>query len=509
MGKGGAYVFVRSGDTWIQQAKLIASDVSTPDHFGASVSISGDTIAVGTLPDGTSPHRNGAVYIFARSGAAWSEQALLTAPPGYFGFGSGNLDAVIALSGDTLAVGGAFDTEASGVFVNAAVFVYVRSGANWTQQAQLTDTTEEQFGTVALDGDTLAVGAWGANNTTGTVYVFVRSGTTWTQQAKLTAPDAVAGNCDGYYVAISGDTLVDGGGNGFCGRNVFYIFARSGTNWVLQSEVPITQNPDAYYDKWFAISGSTMVLGLPDASVQNAQFQGTAYVYDLPPQVSVASVVNGATFQAPVAPGALATIFGNNFAGPDTLASRVPLPTTINGVSVAVNGTPAPLIFVGSKQINFQIPYETMPGNARVVVSVNGNESAAVQFTVSETSPGIFVFGDNRANIQNQDHSLNDEAHPAKAGSFVVIWATGLGQMDHPVPTGEATPASPLSNALVLPSVTIGGINAEVPFAGLSPGFVGLAQINVKIPTLSSGVYPVVITQGGQVSNGPVMNVSK
>jgi adhesin/invasin len=302
---------------------------------------------------------------------------------------------------------------------------------------------------------------------------------------------------------------VDGGGNGLCGRNVFYIFARSGTNWVLQSEVPLTQYPDAYYDKWFDISGSTMVLGLPDASVENAQFQGTAYVYDLPPQVSVASVVNGATFQAPVAPGALATIFGNNFAGPDTLASTVPLPTTINGVSVLVNGTPAPLIFVGSKQINFQIPYETMPGDASVVVSVNGNSSAATSFTVSDTAPGIFVYGSNRANIQNQDHSLNDQTHPAKVGAFVVIWATGLGQMDHPVPTGEATPASPLSNALVVPTVTVGGVNAEVSFAGLAPGFVGLAQINVKVPNLATGEYPVVVTQEGQMSNSPVMNVSR
>jgi uncharacterized protein (TIGR03437 family) len=337
--------------------------------------------------------------------------------------------------------------------------------------------------------------------------VFVRSGTTWAQQARLTAPDGLPGNCDGSYVAISGDTLAVGAGGVFCGRNVAYAFVRSGTNWTLQAEVP-AQNPPFYFLKWVAASGNTIVVGSPDASVQGAQFQGMAYVYDVPLPVSVASVVNGATFQAPVAPGALATIFGNNFAGPDTLASAVPLPTTINKVSVLVNGTPAPLVFVGSKQINFQIPYETMPGDASVVVNVNGNDSAATSFTVSNTAPGIFVFGDNRANIQNQDHNLNDETHPAKVGSFVVIWATGLGQMDHPVPTGEATPGSPLSNALVVPKVTIGGVNAEVSFAGLSPGFVGLAQINVKVPSLSSGVYPVVITQGGQMSNSPVMNVS-
>jgi adhesin/invasin len=167
------------------------------------------------------------------------------------------------------------------------------------------------------------------------------------------------------------------------------------------------------------------------------------------------------------------------------------------------------LIFVNQLQANFQMPFETQPGMATVVVTANGLESQAAMVNVSAVEPGIFVAGTNQAVVLNPDNSLADSASPAKVGTVVVMYVTGLGPLDHPLPTGSPASSSPLSNATVVPTVTIGGANAVVQFAGMSPGFVGLGQINMVIPKLATGTYPVVVTQGSQSSNNPVMSVTQ
>jgi adhesin/invasin len=166
------------------------------------------------------------------------------------------------------------------------------------------------------------------------------------------------------------------------------------------------------------------------------------------------------------------------------------------------------LIFVGQFQANFQVPYETAPGEATVVVTVNGVASLPETVKVTEVAPGIFITGTNQAVVLNSDLSVADGGHPAKVGSVVVMYVTGLGALDHPIATGAPASSNPLSNAKVVPTVTIGGANAVVQFAGMTPGFVGLGQINIVIPKLANGSYPVVVTQGGQTSNNPVMNVT-
>jgi len=217
--------------------------------------------------------------------------------------------------------------------------------------------------------------------------------------------------------------------------------------------------------------------------------------------------VNAASFAHTVAPGSIVSAFGTNFANSNGSASETPLPYKLNGVSIYVNSTPAPLIFVGQFQANFQIPFETKPGMATVVVTANEAESLAAMVNVSAVAPGIFVTGTNQAVVLNSDNSVADSASPAKVGSVVVMYVTGLGPLDHPLPTGSPASNNPLSNATVVPTVTVGGANAVVQFAGMSPGFVGLGQINMVIPKLATGTYPVVVTQGTQSSNNPVMSV--
>ncbi len=185
---GSAYVFIRSGGTWTQQAKLTALDAAAGDRFGTSVSVSGDTAVIGAYNDdgGT-----GSAYVFVRSGTTWTQQVKLTASDAaaddLFGYS-------VSVSGDTAVVAARYD---DGIGTNSgSAYVFVRSGTTWTQQAKFTASdaaAQDYFGTsVSVSGDTAVIGAYNDDGGTGSAYVFVRSGTTWTQQAKLTASDAAA-----------------------------------------------------------------------------------------------------------------------------------------------------------------------------------------------------------------------------------------------------------------------------------------------------------------------------
>lgn len=190
---GSAYVYLRTGATWAQQQKLTASDAADGDQFGISVGISGDTIIIGAYKDDhSSKIAAGSAYIFVRSGTTWTQQAKLIAPTvladTYFAL-------AVDIDGDTAVVGaGKVDTPVGDA---GNVYVYVRSGTTWTHQQQIaaSDAADSNwFGySVAIDGESILVGAAGANvgsnNNQGAAYVFTRSGTTWTQQQKLVASD--------------------------------------------------------------------------------------------------------------------------------------------------------------------------------------------------------------------------------------------------------------------------------------------------------------------------------
>jgi hypothetical protein len=254
---GAAYVFVRSGTSWVQQAYLKAGNTKPGDQFGRAVAIDGDTIVVGAANEqsnqvgptnGTggsadeSLSGSGAAYVFSRAGAAWTQQAYLkagnTAADQRFGFSVGvSEDSVIVgapgeRSGQTGVInsaGGSGDTSAENA---GAAYVFLRSGGNWTQQAYLkAGNTEEDdgFGTsVAISGDTAVVGAPGEDSATtgvdhipggagdngsdssGAAYVFTRSGSNWSQQAYAKAGNTAESGQFGISVSLSGDTLVVG-----------------------------------------------------------------------------------------------------------------------------------------------------------------------------------------------------------------------------------------------------------------------------------------------------------
>jgi uncharacterized protein (TIGR03437 family) len=241
---------------------------------------------------------------------------------------------------------------------------------------------------------------------------------------------------------------------------------------------------------------------------------GKVYIADsvirvLTPTVPVAGgVSNTASGVTRISPGALASIYGSEFGnttaqGELGLVSNA-LPTTINSVGVTVNGVLAPLLYVSPGQINFQVPWKTVAnssGNAAVAVVINGGSSNVIQVALQSAAPGLFL-SDSSAIVQNQDYSLNDDAHPAAPGSTIVAYLTGSGPVSPAAVDGTPTTSSTLTYITSSSSARIGTADAQVSFAGLTPGFIGLVQCNIVVPpTLTPGIYPLTVTIDGQTSN--------
>jgi uncharacterized protein (TIGR03437 family) len=222
----------------------------------------------------------------------------------------------------------------------------------------------------------------------------------------------------------------------------------------------------------------------------------------------ISDVADSAAYGPRVAPGSLATLFGTGLASATASASGFPLTTSLSGTSVSVGGTLAPLLYVSSGQINFQVPSSTTAGEVNVVVNGPGGASAAFSVTVTAEAPALYQYGTNRALAQNASGALNSSTAPAAAGSVIAVYLTGQGAVSNPVTDGTAAPVSPLSTASATSTATIGALNAPIQFLGLTPSLAGLAQANIQVPALPTGDYPLVITVGGYVSASAVVSVT-
>lgn len=232
------------------------------------------------------------------------------------------------------------------------------------------------------------------------------------------------------------------------------------------------------------------------------------------------AVVNAASFQAkwPVAPGGLASAFGTFTGATQGAATQVPLPTAINGVELRVNNTVAPLLFVSPTQINFQVPSATpitvtsLTQEVTVEVRVGGSVVATGKMAVAPASPAIFV-----ADLANplQPGAILDQSNQFRAvkrGDVIQIFGNGPGiALTSPVLDGTAAGSSPLVTTSQAPRVFIFQQEATVEFSGLSPEFVGLWQINARVPNQAfiSGQVPVQILYDGLVSNTVTITVEE
>jgi hypothetical protein len=376
---GAAYVFVRNGQTWSQQAYLKASNTGFNDQFGTAVAVSGDTIVVGApLEDGggagINPPSNedatasGAAYVFVRSGSTWTQQAYLKASnPG----ANDNFGSAVAIDGNTVVVG-AYLEDGGGTGVNpppnegsgdsGAAYVYVRNGTAWSHQAYLKASNTgplDWFGiSVAVSGNTIVCGAAAedGNGTgvnppdnpggadSGAAYVFARSGNTWTQQAYLKGFTNGAIDQFGLSVGVSGDTVIVGAprengsgmrlnpvpNNGAADSGAAYVFTRSGTAWFPQTYVKATNTgTDDLFGTSVAISGDTILIGAPDEDGNGTGVN--------PPDTGTVAASGAAYVYSGIGPAAdqdsdsVADLFEIYFGTSPTTAGGVPWTVTVSG----------------------------------------------------------------------------------------------------------------------------------------------------------------------------------
>jgi hypothetical protein len=281
MGQGSAYVFARSGATWSQQQRLTDDDGAANYHIGASVAISTDTIMIGaTGVDGY----KGSVYIFALAGGIWSRQKNIAAPDGA---ARDNFGASVAIGADTIVVGAPNHNIGSNTNQGSA-YVFALSGGDWSYQQTLTapdGAARDNFGaSVAIGADTIVVGApnhsEGANYSQGSAHVFTRSGATWTHQVELTVPDGASSDAFGISVAIDADMLVIGAPGAERFKGAAYVFARDGAKWYQRQRLAGDDNaPVEFFGQSVAISGDTMLAGTPGADLGSNYDQGSAYAF--------------------------------------------------------------------------------------------------------------------------------------------------------------------------------------------------------------------------------------
>ena len=278
---GAVYLLQNIGGSWIEQTKLFADDGGEVDWFGWSAAIDGDTVVVGAPNDDDMGGNAGAAYVFQFDGGNWVQQQKLLADdgaaPDLFGYS-------VALEGDTLVVGAENKDSETG-----AVYIFTRSRGTWSQRQKLTASDGEildAFGySVVLQDDQIVVGAIGdddVGDTAGAVYVFTRSDDIWTQQAKITAPGGATSDNFGISVALDGGTFAVGtpGDDQMAPTaGAVYVFTGSDGDWGLQQKVVALDGvSNAQFGTSVCLIEDTLVVGAwNDTTHESAT--GSAYAY--------------------------------------------------------------------------------------------------------------------------------------------------------------------------------------------------------------------------------------
>ena len=240
------------------------------------------------------------------------------------------------------------------------------------------------------------------------------------------------------------------------------------------------------------------------------------------PTISRNGVVNSATYRAQLAPGTLATIFGESLGGTSqgTAASFVgrtqdSLPTQINGVRVLIFNSDglflgeAPITYLGASQINFQMLFE-VAGLAVVQVAVDnaGALSASQRVQITGTAPGIFTFGQDRAVATNGDGTLNTTDNPVRRRRVLTVFMTGQGPVAPALASGKAAGTNPLVLAPLRAVAFVAGHEAVIDFIGMAPGLVGVLQLNMRPSHFTPlGDQPLIVNIGGHDSNVATISI--
>ncbi len=465
----------------------------------------GDKVYVvgGFLPNGSSNR----LFIYDAFTDTWSEGAPL---PVAGGVDHAN---VAALNGKFYFLGGIrIGTD----FVTGQTFVYDPPVNRWTELASM-PTPRGASGVATLGGRIYVAGGLTATDSIDNFEAFDPASNTWSILPPMpTARDHLTAQAlNGKFYAIAGrrgpdfraneeydpatnrwtarapiPTARGGLGSGTIGGRI-QVFGGEGASGTPDGTFAQNEEYDPATDTWRSLAPMpTPRHGLYGATIDGkrifapsggpqagATFTTVHEAFYLPPPVSpvTAGVVNAASFEPAVARGSIATLFGTNLSSGSQIAIRLPLPTQMNATSVLVNGVVAPLFFVGPSQINFLVPSQTRDP-ATIVVRQAGIESPPQSLPLFSSALGIFsVSQDGKgqgAILHANGGGLASPANPATVGEVIEIYFTGLF-----LATG----------GVQVPQVTVGGIATDSLFVGGAPGFVGLFQENVRVP---SGVTP-------------------
>ncbi len=313
------------------------------------------------------------------------------------------------------------------------------------------------------------------------------------------------------------------------GKFVVVVKTFAGGNITLQGLPAGTYGVKYTTPSQYDIDAADAIIAAGQALNTSIPSDGVITIYGK----SASSVisVDASSYVRAGSPGQIEAAFGTGFPAATNVtvsAASTPLPTRLSNVSVRVNNVLAPLFFVGvgggqgagAFQINYQIPYQTQAGLAKIEILNNDVPVSTGYLIVGGVTPGVFTIsatGKGQAVAINQDFSLNGDpaqnpmAKPEARGRVVTFFANGPGgQFTNPAngqaltPTsGAATPANPIHATQTTPIVTIGGVAATVAFSGLTPGFVGLWQLNVIVPATApvGNAVPVVIKLNRRTTN--------
>ena len=285
---GKAYVFKRSGSSWIQEV-ILAPFANPGDHFGHSVAISGDYIVVGSPYAGINQNTNrGKVHIFKRTGTSWTQTINFSASDGMM---NDEFGISVAISGD-YAVVGSHRHNTNGNNDQGKAYVFKRTGTSWAQESTLMASdgaADDYFGiSVSISGDYVVVGSHlhntDGNDNQGKAYVFKRTNTTWAQESALFADDGAIGDLFGFSVSISGDYVIVSShlhnSNGNNNQGKAYIFKRTDTSWA--QEATLLANDGLSNDQFSAsvsISGDYAIIGSYLHDINGIFGIGKAYVF--------------------------------------------------------------------------------------------------------------------------------------------------------------------------------------------------------------------------------------
>jgi uncharacterized protein (TIGR03437 family) len=228
----------------------------------------------------------------------------------------------------------------------------------------------------------------------------------------------------------------------------------------------------------------------------------------LTPITTASEVVNAASLggAGTIAPGEVISIFGVGLGPlPGISAPTGAIPTTLAGSSVLINGVAAPIFYASAYRVDAQVPFGLTPGGtATVQVNSSSGSGGVLTLNTVDAVPGVYTTGFGglgAVNAINQDGSVNSVLHPAAKGSYLTLYANGLGAVNPALVAGAIPPGNPLSFAAGSVTASIGGLPATVQFAGAAPGYPGLYQINLVVPpTVLSGTRALSLYVNGEPS---------